>query len=148
MKKILLMALVLTSAYTLKAQILTPVKWAYASKKLKDGSAVILIKASIDKGWHIYSQTVKDGGPVKTSFKFSPDAAYLPVGITAAPKPASRYEKAFDMQVEFYENSVVFQQRVKLNKPAALVKGTIQYMACSDRQCLPPEDLDFEISLK
>jgi thiol:disulfide interchange protein DsbD len=29
-----------------------------------------------------------------------------------------------------------------------MVRGTLEYMTCNDRQCLPPEDIDFAIEVK
>ena len=69
-KTILIAAITLMMGTALKAQILTPVHWSYAAKRTGKNEAVVFIKATIDDGWHIYSQTVKDGGPIKTSFTF------------------------------------------------------------------------------
>jgi AFG3 family protein len=109
---------------------------------------VVLIKATIDQGWHIYSQNVADGGPVKTSFTFAPSKEYTLVGKTAEPKPISKYEKVFNMNVGYFENSVVFQQKVKLKSAkAAAVKGKLEFMTCNDQKCLPPDEVEFSIPL-
>ena len=148
MRKIILATALLLCGITLKAQILTPVKWSYAAKKISATEAVIFMKASIDDGWHIYSQTVKDGGPVKTSFSFPTSADYTPVGEPAEPKPITRFEKAFNANVSFFEHEVIFQQKIKLKKKQVVVKGRLEYMTCNDEKCLPPEDLDFSVSVK
>lgn len=128
------------------AQIEAPVKWSYASKRLSNTEAVVFLKATMQKGWHIYSMDVKDGGPIKTSFTFSPSKEYGLIGKTVEPKPVTRYEKAFSMDVSYFENSVVFQQKVHLKSPkASVVKGKLEYMTCNDMKCLPPEDVDFSI---
>lgn len=130
------------------AQIEAPVKWSYASKRLSNTEAVVFLKATMQKGWHIYSMDVKDGGPIKTSFTFSPSKEYGLIGKTVEPKPITRYEKAFSMDVSYFENSVVFQQKVHLRSPkASVVKGKLEYMTCNDMKCLPPEDIDFSIPL-
>lgn len=150
MKKILLLALVLTSLTFLqsKAQILTPVHWSYGAKKISPTEAVVFIKATIDDGWHVYSQTVKDGGPVKTTITFTPSKDYSTIGSTIEPKPISRMEKVFNMEVGFFEKSVIFQQKIKLNTAQTTVKGTLEYMTCNDHQCLPPDDIEFNIPVK
>lgn len=129
------------------AQIEQPVKWAYAAKKISDKEAVIFIKATIDKGWHIYSQNTKEGGPVKTSFTFSNAAAYSLIGKTIEPLPVTHFEKSFGMDVSYFENSVIFQQKIKLKKTPAVIKGSLEYMVCNDHKCLPPSDVDFSVSL-
>jgi DsbC/DsbD-like thiol-disulfide interchange protein len=148
MKKILFIAAAIMLSMQLHAQILTPVKWSYGFKKTGKQEAVIFIKATIDEGWHVYSQTVKDGGPVKTSFTFTPSKAYTLVGKTLEPKPIARYEKVFSMDVGFFEKSVIFQQKVKLKAGQAVVKGTLEYMTCNDKQCLPPENVAFSVAIK
>ena len=129
-------------------QIIKPVKWAYAAKRISKTEAVVVFKATIDNGWHIYSQYVKDGGPVATRFEFAPSKAYSPVGKTSEPKPVTKFEKAFEMDVSYFEKSVVFQQKVKLNAAQAVVKGKLEYMVCNDRQCLPPDEVEFSIAVK
>jgi len=149
MKKIsATLAILLFSTLLLSAQIKTPVKWAYAAKKLNNNEAVVLIKATIEKGWHIYSQNIKPGGPVPTSFTFTKSADYTPVGKTSEPKGISHFEKVFNMDVIYFENEVVFQQKVKLNKAATTIKGTIEFMVCNDRECLPPDEISFSVPIK
>jgi DsbC/DsbD-like thiol-disulfide interchange protein len=148
MKKILFIAVAMMFSMQLHAQILTPVKWAYGFKKTGKQEAVIFIKATIDEGWHVYSQTVKDGGPVKTTFTFAASKAYTLVGKTQEPTPITRYEKVFSMNVSFFEKSVIFQQKVRLKTGQATIKGTLEYMTCNDKQCLPPETVEFSVAVK
>lgn len=148
MKKLLLAALISFISTVSYSQILAPVKWSYGAKKINNEQAVVFIKATIDKGWHIYSQHVADGGPVKTSFKFNNSDDYTLNGITIEPKAISKYEKAFSMNVQYFEQSVIFQQKVKLKNGQAAVNGTLNYMVCSNKQCLPPEDVEFSIPVK
>ncbi|RFZ81422.1 sugar transporter [Mucilaginibacter terrenus] len=148
MKKLLLAVVAVLMAFGAKAQIENPVRWSYAAKKVSATEAVVYLKATIDKDWHIYSQTVKDGGPVKTSFTFSPSKEYTPIGKTIEPAPISKFEKVFGMNVGYFENSVVFQQKVKLKSAkAAAVKGKLEYMVCNNSKCLPPEEVEFSIPL-
>jgi DsbC/DsbD-like thiol-disulfide interchange protein len=148
MKKLLFVVAAFAISIGAHAQIEAPVKWSYAAKKISSTEAVVFLKASIQKGWHIYSMNVKDGGPIKTSFTFSPSKEYSLVGKTAEPKPVTKYEKSFSMNVSYFENSVVFQQKVRLKSPkASIVKGKLEYMTCNDVKCLPPDDVDFSIPL-
>ena len=130
------------------AQIVTPVKWSYAAKRISKTEAVVLFKATVDNGWHLYSQYIPEGGPVATKFEFSPSKAFTKVGKTIEPKPIVKFEKVFNMNVGYFEKSVVFQQKIKLASNAAVVKGTLEYMACNDHQCLPPDEVSFSIAVK
>lgn len=149
MKKYYITVLLLTLfLFHSKAQVLTPVHWGYAAKKISATEAVVFLRATIDPGWHVYSQTVKDGGPVKTSITFNPSKDYQTIGTTSEPKPITRNEKVFNMDVSFFEGSVTFQQKIKLKANQAVVTGTLEYMTCNDHQCLPPDDVEFIIPVK
>ncbi|MBE9602366.1 protein-disulfide reductase DsbD domain-containing protein [Pedobacter sp. MC2016-24] len=149
MKKQLITLLVLPLLWAIhaKAQILKPVKWSYAAKKISDNEATITLKADIEESWHIYSAYQKDGGPLKTSFKFSPSKEYILVGQIAEPKPLAVFDKNFDIQVDYFENTVTFQQKVKLKTKQTTVKGKLEFMACTKAQCLPPDEVNFSIPI-
>lgn len=149
MKKLLLAGFALLGASQAHAQILAPVHWSYAAKRLSATEAVVLVRATIDPGWHIYSQHLKDGGPVKTTFTFDPAKNYAVVGAPAEPTPISHFEKSFNMQVSYFEKAVVFQQKVKLAGPGpATVKGKVEFMVCNDEKCLPPDEVAFSVPVK
>jgi hypothetical protein len=131
------------------AQVLKPVRWSYAAKRLSKTEAVLFIKATIDEDWHLYSQTVPERGPTRTSFTFSSSKSYTLIGTPQEPKPLSRFEKVFGIEVSYFENSVIFQQKVKLNVNGPVtVNGSLEYMTCNDVKCLPPETVPFSFTIK
>ncbi|WP_028295322.1 protein-disulfide reductase DsbD N-terminal domain-containing protein [Olivibacter sitiensis] len=144
----IVIALILFSATMASAQIEEPVKWSYVAKKINNKEAVVFLKATVDKGWHIYSQNVKEGGPQPTTFTFAKSADYTLVGKTIEPKGITKYEEVFDMDVTYFENEVVFQQKVSIPKGAATVKGTLEFMVCNDSKCLPPDEINFSVAIK
>lgn len=149
MKKItLILSFVFFSAMGAFAQLENPVSWAYVAKKTGPNEATIYLKATIDDSWHIYSQNLKPGGPNKTIFTFSPSKDFTLVGKPIEPKPITKYEKSFKMDVAYFENEVVFQQKIKLKKGTTVVKGKVEFMVCNDTSCLPPNDVTFSIPVK
>ena len=150
MKKISIITIALLFSFLFgNAQILKPVKWSFAAKRLSPTEGVVFFKADIEDGWHLYSQTVPDGGPVKTSFTYAPSSAFSLTGKTQEPKPTTRFEKVFDMEVSYFENSVIFQQKVKLNKKGSVVvNGSLEFMTCNDEKCIQPEQVPFSITVK
>jgi DsbC/DsbD-like thiol-disulfide interchange protein len=148
MKKLIFAAVALLFSIGANAQIESPVKWSYAAKKVSSTEAVVFLRATIQDGWHIYSQNVKDGGPIKTSFTFTPSKEYSLIGQTSEPTPLTKYESSFSMNVSYFEKTVTFQQKIKLKSPgASVVKGTLEFETCNDHKCLPPEDVQFSIDL-
>lgn len=148
MKKIALILIGSIIQLCAYAQIETPVKWSYAAKKIGPNEAILLLKATIEPGWHIYSLYIKDGGPVKTSFTFKKSLFYSLIGKPTEPKPTVHFEKSFGMDVSYFEKEVIFQQKIKLKQPAVTVKGSLEFMTCNDHKCLPPADIDFSIPVK
>jgi hypothetical protein len=148
MKRLLFLITILMTGSSAFAQIEAPVKWAYGAKRISATEAVVFLKATIDDGWHIYSLNVKDGGPIKTSFTFPASKDYSLIGTPSEPKPLSKYEPSFKMDVTYFEKTVTFQQKIKLKTAGAtVVKGSLEYETCNDRKCLPPDDVDFSIPI-
>lgn len=145
MKKLLILLLTITFSAGAFAQIESHVKWAYAAKKISSKEAIIFIKATVDKGWHIYSQNTPDGGPVKTSFTFTPSKDFTLVGQPSEPKGVTKFEKSFGVNVTYLEGAVIFQQKIKLKAARTTVKGSLEFMTCNDIKCLPPDDVTFSV---
>lgn len=148
MKKFIITALIILFSSSTFCQVLHPVKWSYGIKRINRNEAIVYMKASIDDGWHIYSVNQADGGPVRTSFIFTPSKDYQLLGEIAEPKPITKFEDAFNMNVKYLENSVVFQQKVRLKSAHPIIVGKLNFMVCNNQKCLPPEDINFSIPIK
>ncbi len=131
------------------AKIYDPVKWSFASEKLNDKEYNLIITAKIEKGWHVYSQFIEDGGPIPTSFKFMPSSDYKLVGsVTESPKAETAFDKTFDMQIAWHKDQVVFKQKVLLKVPEIKISGMLEFMVCDDQRCLPSEEVEFTIAIQ
>ena len=149
MKRVtLILSLLFFTSLGAFAQLDEPVSWSYVAKKTSATEATVYIKASIEENWHLYSQAVKPGGPNKTIFTFAKSKDYTLVGGTTEPKPISKFEKVFNMNVPYFKDEVVFQQKIKLNKSATTVKGKVEFMVCDDKKCLPPNEIAFSVPIK
>ncbi|MCO4293023.1 thioredoxin family protein [Solitalea sp. MAHUQ-68] len=149
MKRVFFLLLMLLGSLTTFAQIENPVTWQFSSKTLKGDEAVLVLTAKIDGNWHTYSQFIAGDGPVPTSFKFKPSNDYELVGkVVEKTPPHKGFDPTFGIEIAYFENQAVFEQKIKLKVPAAKVSGTLEYMVCNDKQCLPPEEVEFSISVK
>lgn len=130
------------------AQIENPVKWSYTSKKINDKEYEVYITANIDPKWHLYAQDAGEG-PEPTSVKFSGNPLVKLDGKTKEQGTLEKeYDKNFGSVLKFYSNKVSFVQKVKLkSNVATVVKGTVNYMVCNDRKCLPPKEIPFSVKL-
>lgn len=131
------------------AKIEDPVKWSYRAEKVNSTDFDLVISAKIDKGWHVYSQFIAEGGPIPTSFKFNPSKAYKLKGrVSELPRAVSAFDKNFDMQIAWHKDQVDFRQRIVLNAPETIVSGVLEFMVCNDQKCLPPAEVEFQILVK
>ncbi len=147
MRKLLGLLLILLTLGA-NAQIETPVKWSYSFEKLSETEANVLIQVKIDKGWHLYSQFIEEGGPIPTSFKFKPSANYTLIGkVSETPKAVSAYDNNFGMQIAWHQNQATFTQKVKLKNPKTTVSGVLEFMVCNDQKCLPPSEEEFSVAI-
>ena len=149
MKKILLALIVLFSFTGMAfSQIENPVKWTYTSKKLGDKLYELQITATLQPGWHIYAQDAGEG-PEATSFTFTANPLFkLEDKVKEQGKLIKEYDPNFKSVLKFYGNKVVFTQKIKMKTAVPTVaKGTVTYMVCNDKKCLPPKDIPFSIKV-
>jgi len=147
MKKLLTIIACLVHVATF-AQIDNPVHWTFAASPAGDHQVEITATARIDEGWHLYSQFLDEGGPVPTSFRFTNNEDYYLVnGVTESPAARQGYDSTFQMTILYHEKSVTFKQLITYTDPATHITGLVHYMVCSGQKCLPPEDLNFDITV-
>ena len=145
MKKLYTLLLLLLFLQS-QAQIENPVKWSYSAQKTGKNEANILIKADIQKGWHLYSQFVEDGGPIPTSFAFSPTKDFNLEGkVSESPKAVTAFDTNFGMKIAWHETQVTFIQKIKTTSTNFTLKGVLEYMVCNNNKCLPPTEQEFSI---
>lgn len=131
------------------AKIYDPVKWSFSSEKLNDKEYNLIITANIEKGWHVYSQFIEEGGPIPTSFAFDKSSDYTLLGkVSESPKAISAFDKNFNMQIAWHKDLVVFKQKVSLLVPINKISGKLEFMVCNDERCLPPAEVEFSIALE
>jgi len=146
--KILLLCILILVSFSLKAQIYNPVSWTFSQKALPNNETELTFIATIEPGWHMYSQFLPEGGPVVTKFSYTKNADVQIMGKVTEPKPVEEFDKSFNMKLKYFFSKAVFTQRVKVNAAKTTLKGTIEFMSCNDSQCTPPQEQDFEFSIK
>ncbi|PCH52189.1 MAG: thiol:disulfide interchange protein [Flavobacteriaceae bacterium] len=151
MKKIILFLSLLILSISGFSQIHDPVKWLTSVEKVSDTEYNLIIKATVEEGWHLYSQNVPDDGPIPTNFSFFPNEKFELVGNTSEEEGHTIDDPVFEMKIKYFENSAIFKQRIKTHSNNAFsLKGEVEFMVCNDESCLPPtfKDLNFQISDK
>ncbi len=145
MKKTLtLLLLITTISYS---QILEPVKWTTEAKKISDTEYDLIINATIEPNYHLYSQNVPDDGPLPTIFIFEKSNNYELIGSITEEKGHTIYDPVFKLKIKYFDTKTTFKQRIKLNnKNRFKIIGEIEFMTCNDSNCVPGYgDIEFEI---
>ena len=148
MKNSLAFLIALFTITSVFAQIQDPVKWSFDVEVLEENQVDLVLKSSIEEGWHMYAQDV-EGGPVPTTFTFfDNDKIELIGAVEAQVKSQEKYDPNFETILKFYDGGVDFRQRIKLlSEDTVTLKGELGFMVCNDVMCLPPEWVDIEVQL-
>lgn len=148
MMKAVLFSLFLASGLLLQGQ--NPVNWTFTSKKVADNTYEVRMTATIDKGWHLYSQTQPDDAiAIPTTFTVTTNPLLEVVGkIKENGKMEKFHDKQLDLSANQYSEKVEFVQTVKLKgKIKTSYSGSVEYQTCDDKKCLPPKTVNFKVAL-
>ena len=126
----------------------SPVMWSIKAERVDSTVYDVKVSAMIDRGWHIY-----DFGPYDNSLNptriavAESDACRTVGGVTADKEPHRAYDDLFGMEIGTWDGQVTFTQRVELLVPSATVNVTVEYSACDDRSCMPPQEEELSVAL-
>jgi hypothetical protein len=149
MKKALLVALFFMIGVFAFAQ--NPVSWSFSSKKISDKMYEVILTASIQPGWHLYSQNQpEDAIAQPTSLTFNKNPLLVFDGkVKEVGKLEKYHDEKLDLSANQYSNKVQFIQVVTLKgKAKTAVTGELEFQTCDDVKCLPPKTIPFTIALK
>ena len=109
-----------------------------------------MFTAVAEKGWHLYDMNLPAGGPVSTSITYETMKGAELVGkVVSSVAPTSVYDELFAMNLRWYSGTVTFTQKIKVTDAKAFkLAGELEFMACNDETCLPPERVEFSFNRK
>jgi thiol:disulfide interchange protein len=126
-----------------------PVKWKLSTKKISDCEYELVFNGTIEEHWHVYSlNKLSDDGPMPANIMVDKGAGFELVGKPTESKPIKAFDKVFEVDVMYFEKSVVFKQKIKLKSDKEVViKGKYEYQACTEEKCIFPPATPFEFKL-
>jgi len=151
MKRTIIYLLVFISGVISANAQLNPVNWTFTSKKIADKTYEIHLTATMQSGWHLFSQVQpEDAVANPTEFKINSNPL---VTLNGKIKEIGNMEKFHDAKLDIsanqYANKVDFVQLVKLkNNVKTSITGSVEYQTCDDKKCLPPKTITFSIPVK
>lgn len=112
------------------------VRWQHSIETVSPHESVLVFKATVMPGWHLYSQHLPEGGPAPTRFSFEPAKDYQINDSTQEQGAAVTFhDDTYDMQITWYSGSVTFRQRVLVAHRPVTVRGRVAYMTCNTQVC-------------
>jgi thiol:disulfide interchange protein DsbD len=151
MKKIFSTLIAVVVSIAVMAQSKTKVNWAYSAKKIADKKYELTLTATIQNGWHLYSQNLdKDAIALPTTVTFNKNPLVILNGkVKESGKLIAEYDKATQSNSKYYKEKVEFVQVVTLKANAKTsVSGAVEFMVCDDKSCLPPSKIPFTIAVQ
>ena len=146
-KRLVLSTLVLLSVFvSVQGQILNPIKWTSSVSVEDNGMGTMTFSAVIEKGWHLYSMDIPEGGPVATSFNWDKIEGVELMGEPMPDrKPHEEIDEVFSMKLGWWEDNVTITQKFKVVDMASGydIEGYINYMLCNDATCQAPSNETF-----
>ena len=125
------------------------ISWSSTTSKTADNKIQLTITATIDKGWHLYSQymNMEDQGPLPTWITFDNPDQFMLIGKVEESATIKKYEEVFKMEVIYFDNQAVFTALFDKIGTSDTLKGNVNFMICQDGECLPPDDYTFAIDV-
>lgn len=145
MKKLTYVLLLLT--FFAQGQILNPVKWKTKVVQKSETEFELIMDATIENEWHMYSQFTPDGGALPTVFDFkNTKGNYTLVGKTKESPYKKVFNDIFEVDEYYFAKSAQFKQVIKVtNTKLKEVKVYVEYQACKE-QCIQ-QDATFTFEL-
>ena len=141
-------AIFVLSLLSLKSQIYDPVSWNFGYERKGEKEFELIFTATIEKGSHIYSMTVPEGGPIPTSFSIVSTSGFKLEGKTfEVTKAEEIFDEAFGFKIRSFSEIAEFRQKISSDNKSFIVNGSVNFMSCNNTTCLPPKDVDFSVKI-
>lgn len=123
------------------------VVWTAKADPIEEGKCRLVLTASIPEGYHMYDLGPYVGGPMATTIALTAEGAELEGDITPLSEAHRYYDDVFCMEIGTFEKEAVFEQWVTLTEEGATISAQIDWMICDDTSCMPPEDIQLEVTI-
>ena len=122
--------------------------WNFSAVKSADNTYTISFKAAIQKGWKLFSASMKDDEP---NTRIKPDSSSLAFVTVVGNKELGDLKTAKepllgDLPIRYYEDNAVVEITVQVKETNKDIKGVISYMAIKGDSVVGPEEVPFRFS--
>lgn len=147
MKKLILVLFAFFALANGYSQIKKPVKWSAKTEKISDTEFNLVMNATIEDGWHMYSQFTPDNGPLPIVLTFKNQKGNFELlGKAKESQYQKQYNKDFEVDEYFFEHKATLTQKVKiLNPKTSKITVNIDFQACQNACVNDNVNLNFDI---
>ncbi len=147
MKKLILLLFAFFALTNGSAQMKKPVKWTAKTEKISDTEFNLVMNATIESGWHMYSQFTPDGGPLPIVLTFKNQKGNFELVGKAKESPYKKeFNKDFEVDEYYFENKATLTQKVKITNPKNnKIVVNVDFQACQNQCVNDKVDLAFDI---
>lgn len=129
------------------AQIINPVQWKTKVVQKSATEFELVMDATIENEWHMYSQFTPENGPLPTVFDYKNSKGNFDlVGKTKESPYKKVYNDIFEVDEYYFAKTAQFKQIIKVTNPKVKeVKVYVEYQVCKE-QCIQ-QDATFTFKL-
>ena len=149
-----ILALSFSNGFT---QVIQPASWKFLTSKDSaeiNDTVELVFQVELDREWHLYSVYQEydfASGPKATEINFDLNSSYQLLDKVVAIGFRKEFDSVFNVNVNYFQDSAEFRQKVKILKSNPIINGTIEYQVCTmvDGKCINlEEDFEFQIQTK
>ena len=124
------------------------VNWHFSAVKSADKTYTLSFNASIQKGWKLFSTTMKDDEP---NTRIKPDSASLSFVTVINNKETGDLKSAKepllgDLPIRYFENDAGIEITIQVKEINKDIRGVVSYMAIKGDSVVGPEEAPFRFS--
>ena len=130
------------------AQMVNPVKWTSNLEKVSDSTYNLVFKATIEKGWHVYSQHTPEGGSLPIEIiSEQADKDFVFNGKAAESPTEKAFNETFGVEEVFFSHNLMLKQPITiLNKDVKTIEIILYAQACEEACIQLEENFIFDLS--
>lgn len=125
-----------------------PIQWKCTAQKTNTNTYRIHVTAFISDPWRLYSWESEWEGPMPTLIEFEEHSL---IHILGEPKEMGTFKEAYDpksdVRMRYYTTVANFVQEVRAHIQPLWVKGKVIFTACTEKRCLEPKEIEFQVEL-
>ncbi|RXG30038.1 protein-disulfide reductase DsbD family protein [Leeuwenhoekiella palythoae] len=110
-----------------------PAQWMAQVDKTSESEYTLLLNASIEPEWHVYSQFTDPGGSLPLELEFlEAGKAYSLEGPTVESETTTAYSEIFEVDETFFSETAQLSQKIKAEETTEYVKLILKYQVCKE----------------